>query len=163
MNRFRMTLTGLAVLAGLIIPAGVAQAATSAPAPAPHGHVLIAPPAPHGLAAVSAASAVAPTISPPVTTGHAAPGQTYNCASGDLCATVWDPTTSSYKIFFLNFCNVYALSNWNSSGNYYNNQTGSPTSYFYDQSFGILTSFQPVHPVPNVKFNWVPVWYIQNC
>lgn len=34
MKKSRMALTGLAVAAGLLIPAGVAQAATSAPAPA---------------------------------------------------------------------------------------------------------------------------------
>ncbi len=155
MKGLHVALTGLAIAAGLLVPVGIAQAATST---APQQQTLTAPPAP---TSVLSANAVAPTISPSVTTGHVAAGGTYNCPSGDLCALPWDPTTSSWKIFYLYVCKTYTLSNWNGNGVYLDNQSSNAVTYFYNQSHGVLTHFKPDYKQHSV--DWTPVYYIKNC
>ncbi|MEV7324171.1 hypothetical protein [Streptomyces sp. NPDC093970] len=125
------------------------------------GHVLVLPPAPVGAASQSVAAAVSPTSSPAVRTAHGSPGQTYTCASGNLCAVVWDPTTNDYKQFFFYNCARYSLSYWNGTGNFYDAQTGGVTSYFYGQSGNVLRSFTP--DFTNHDQDWGPVWSIRNC
>ena len=150
------------ILAAIFV-GGSAQAATSSADHGKAGHVLIAPSAPQGAAAMSAKSAAAssPRTSPSVRTQHVQPGQTYDCASGNLCAVVWDPTTYNYKVYFLYTCSRYSLSYWNGTGNYYDAQTGGVTSYFYGQSGNVLKSFTP--DFQNHDQDWTPVWSIRNC
>ncbi|WP_371657460.1 hypothetical protein [Streptomyces sp. NBC_00280] len=152
----------LVCLLAVMFAAAPAQAAVPAEH-APGGRVLIVPAAPSGAAAVSARSAAVstPTSSPSVRTSHFQPGASYTCASGNLCAVVWDPTTSDYKVFFFYNCNRYYLSSWDGSGNYYDAQTGGVTSYFYGQSGNVLKSFTP--DSTNHAYNWTPVWSIRNC
>lgn len=131
--------------------------------------LYIAPPAPEGAASAPAGLAkeggpsfvTSPSISPSVSVQFAAPGGTYSCASGNLCAGVWDPNAGQWKVFKLFSCTTYALSNWNGSGFYLDNQTGSPLSTFQDQSHNVIFSFFPGGGQQN--FNWDPVWFIKNC
>ncbi|MFQ3559756.1 hypothetical protein QZN11_23555 [Streptomyces gramineus] len=149
-------LGALVVASAALFVAGPAQAAP--PETAAHVHVL--PAAPAGATARSAA-AVSPTSSPAVRTAHGNPGDPYTCASGTLCAVVWDPTTGDYKQFFFYNCARYYLSNWNGTGNFYDAQTGGVTSYFYGQSGNVLRSFTP--DFTNHDQDWGPVWSIRNC
>jgi hypothetical protein len=151
-------------------PAQAAQATATAQAASSPSHttgdrVLMTPAAPPAAAAHSAAgfapAAVAPTISPSVATKHEPPSTAYTCYTGDLCPVVWDPTTSSYKIFFLYNCARYSLYNWEGTGNYSDRQTSGAHSYFYGSSGNVLTSFYP--PKTNVSYNWTPVYSIRNC
>jgi hypothetical protein len=93
---------------------------------------------------------------------HSYPPDTYECASGTLCTGVWDPNASQWKVFKLYYCRTYAVNNWLGAGFYWNNQTGSPRSVFYDRNMNEIFSFYPgggqlAYP------NWGPVWYVKNC
>ncbi|MFD6970052.1 hypothetical protein [Streptomyces sp. NPDC059949] len=139
---------------------GSAQAAT----PADQGagaRALVAPAAPAEARPASLAAAASPGISPAVTTSHVAPGGSYTCSSGNLCTLVWDPTTSDWKVFYLYNCNRYSVSNWNGNGAYWNNQTGNPTSYFYNQGGGVVKSIQPGGG--QLGQDWSPIWSVRNC
>lgn len=133
------------------------------------GDLYIAPPAPDGAASTPTGLdkggvsnfTASPSISPSANFQFAAPGGTYSCASGNLCTGVWDPNAGEWKIFKLFTCATYALSNWNGSGFYLDNQTGSPLSTFQDQFHNVLFSFFPGGGQQN--FNWDPVWFIKNC
>lgn len=135
----------------------------------------VAPPAPDDAASTPAghdkedgSSFVAsPTISPsdsaPGADVQFAPaGGTYSCASGTFCAGVWDPNAGQWKVFKLFFCTTYALSNWNGSGFYFDNQTAGTQTFFYDQ-FHIQINKNAIFPGPQVNYNWDPVWFIKNC
>jgi hypothetical protein len=89
MNRLRTPLTMLAVATGLLIPAGIAQAATSAPAPASHHAALTALPASRTqLASAQAAGAATTTIAASAqSTENAATG---SCRSLYAAAEVHD-------------------------------------------------------------------------
>ncbi|MFI9462128.1 hypothetical protein [Streptomyces xiamenensis] len=108
-------------------------------------------------------AAVSPTISPSAPFIHVSAGAQYTCESGNLCTAVWDPVVTKWKVFKLYNCNRYSLSNWldGGDGTYRNTQTGNPTSYFYNQSGGVITSFKPFS---GQRYqNWAPVWSIRNC
>ncbi|MFF2527185.1 hypothetical protein [Streptomyces liangshanensis] len=162
LKRLILTLLGiLALVLGSLLTAGPAQAA----APADHraaGPALTAPPAPAGIGPAFAPAAVPPTISPAVTTTHVAPGGSYTCAYGNFCALAWDPTTASWKVFYLYNCARYALANWNGGGAYWNNQTPSARSTFYGSSGNVLKGpFAPGGGQQN--YDWTLVWSIRNC
>jgi hypothetical protein len=158
-------------LAGAVLAISIsapAHAAAPASATAQAGHqvsadrVLKAPPAPsHAKGTVVPATAVSPTVSPSVSTGHIAPNGTYSCGSGNLCALAWDPTTANWKIFYFYNCNDYSLSNWNGTGYYYDNQTGNVTSYFFDDWYIVWLSFTPDRT--QHSYNWDPIYTIENC
>ncbi|MGI5376856.1 hypothetical protein ACQEV2_21925 [Streptomyces sp. CA-251387] len=153
----------LCVLAAVFTATAPAQAAPAHSADAAPGRNLVAPPAPQGAQAADlSAAAVSPGISPAADFIHVAPGGTFNCGSGNLCTEVWDPTTNSWKIYFLYRCARYSLSNWIGGGYYYDHQTGGVTSYFYGQSGNVLHSFKPDWPTLH-SYNWDPVWSIRNC
>ncbi|WP_329281351.1 hypothetical protein [Streptomyces sp. NBC_01451] len=156
------TIGALVCLLAAVFAAAPAQAAVSV-GDGPGGRVVILPSAPSGASAVPARSAAVstPTSSPAVRTSHIQPGASYTCASGNLCAVVWDATTSDYKVFFFYSCNRYSLSGWDGTGTYYDAQTGGVTSYFYGQSGNVLKSFTP--DSTNHTYNWTPVWSIRNC
>lgn len=146
------------VLAGVLAVAAPAAARPGRPAGA--GHVFVLPPGPRSAGSV-AVLAVTPTISPAARqVRHVAAGKPATCASGNLCAFVWDPTTSSWKIFDLYACARYALSNWLGDGFYHNAQTGGVTVTFYSSSSGVLNSFTGTGTGSQ---DWDPVYYIRNC
>ncbi|MGI5456391.1 hypothetical protein ACQEWB_25140 [Streptomyces sp. CA-249302] len=143
----------LAIALAALFLAGSAQAADG-----PAGKVMVLPVPAQKLAP----AANAPTISPSVNTTHVAYGGTITCPSGNLCAGVQDPTTNSWKIFYLFTCAKYSVSYWNGDGHYADSQTGGVTSYFYGQSGNELTHFTPDGGVDH-PYNWGPVWSIRNC
>jgi hypothetical protein len=156
----------LGLLLAVVLAAFAAAPANAATVQAHNSNngnlILTFPPAPAG--ARSAAvhpNVVAPTTSPAVTTIHGGPGSTYTCNSGDLCAVVWDPTTSSYEAFVFYVCQRYYLANWFGNGNYYDNQSSSAHSYFYGAGGNVLTSFYPQRT--NIAYDWDPVYSIRNC
>ncbi|CAL9279694.1 hypothetical protein [Streptomyces sp. SudanB182_2057] len=149
----------LAVALAALFFAAPAQAAAPVN-PTAGSRVLVTPPAPHG-ASAKTVLASSPGISPSVSTSHLPPNTPYTCSSGNLCAVVWDPTTSDFKIFYLFNCAKYSLSYWSGNGNYYDAQTGGVTSYFYGQSGNVLKSFTP--DFTNHTQDWSPVWSIRNC
>ena len=161
--RDKRTVLGLIGALAVALAALFFTAPAQAAAPAHHttgDRVLVTPAAPHD-ASAKALRAASPGISPSVTTQHLPPNTPYTCSSGNLCTTVWDPTTSDYKVFFLYSCAKYSLSNWNGTGNYFDNQTGGVTSYFYGQSGNVLKSFTPDSTTH--AQDWGPVWSIRNC
>ncbi|ALC18949.1 hypothetical protein ACH46N_05580 [Streptomyces pristinaespiralis] len=144
-----------------VVSTGSAQAATAS-GNGVSGDVRIAPPAPHdgGTRSARAEAAVSPTVSPAAHFIHRADGELFDCAPGNLCVEVWDPTVSKWKIFFLYHCNRYWLSDWHGNGYYLNKQTGGVTSYFYGQGGDVRRAFTP----PQVGTqDWTPVWSIRNC
>lgn len=162
----RSSLGVIGVLAGLLmalVAVSPAQATGGAES-GPGEQVLVAPPAPAEAQAAADAgvAAVAPTISPGAQFEHVLPNGTYSCAEGNLCTGVWNPTNGHWKVYKLYTCNRYYLSNWLNTGFYMNNQTGNPTSYFYDQSGNVIKSFKPNYGVQYLQ-NWNPVWSIRNC
>jgi len=119
-SRFRMALTGLAMAAGLLIPAGVAQAAPSAPAAAPT----------HQAAAVPGASALAiKTITGTVRVinASAAGGSYAGCPYGDACMYTnsgFGNGTPEHKYYYYG---CYDLSNEYGNRWIVNNQSGGAT------------------------------------
>ncbi|MEW1773013.1 hypothetical protein [Streptomyces sp. NPDC086777] len=158
----RGTRSVLGVLAALVLAAAAMFAAGSAAQAAGRstGGTVMHLPVPTRVAPRSA-EAVAPDISPAVTTTHLAYGSSILCPSGDLCTAVQDPTTNSWKIFFLYICTTYSVSGWNGDGDYADSQT-SGTSYFYDSAYNELTHFTPDGGIDHT-FGWDPVWHIKNC
>lgn len=135
----------------------------------------IAPPAPDEAAWRAAGDgeatrlllAASPSISPSNSAPgpdfeHSYPPDTYECASGTLCTGVWDPNAGQWKIFKLYYCRTYAVSNWLGAGFYWNNQTGTPRSVFYDKNMNEIFSFYPGGGQLHYP-NWGPVWYVKNC
>ena len=154
---------GVLVLAlAAVFAAGPAQAAV----PAAHGTsttvTLTAPTAPQGASALRSPAATTPGISPAVSFIWVAPGGTFACDSGNLCPVVWDPTTGTWKSFYLYNCNRYYVSYWNGGGYYVDHQTGNVTSYFYGSGGNQLASFTPDWPTLH-SYNWDPVYSIRNC
>jgi len=143
--------------------------------PAPRD-LSVAPPAPEGAASAMAEDGkpgesilvASPTISPSNSAPgsdfeHAAPGETYSCASGTLCTLVWDPNVDQWKVFKLYYCHTYALSHWEGSAFYWDNQTDSPKSIFYGQAMNKLFEFFPGGGQLEYKSGWHDVWFIKNC
>ncbi|MFD1829452.1 hypothetical protein ACFSJS_07225 [Streptomyces desertarenae] len=164
--RTKRSLLGLIAASASLLAAVATTGPVQAAAPAGDGaaaRVLTAPPAPEeaGSASTRGTAAVSPGISPSVNTGHVPPNSDFSCSSGNLCALVWDPTRSLWKIFYLYRCDRYTLYNWLGTGYYANRQTGSPTSYFYGQSGNVIASFRPFSGTRTQ--NWDPVWSIRNC
>jgi len=124
-------------------------------------HVLPAIPAKVSGASTALLPANSPAVSPSAGSTHQAGGTSYTCPSGNLCAVVYDPTTSSWEIFFLYNCARYSLSYWNGTGNFSDYQTGGVTSYFYGQSGNTVRSFRPI--LDDISQDWGPVWSIRNC
>lgn len=158
----RSTFGPLSIIA-MTVAAVFATAPAQAAGPAPHatgGVVMHLPAAPKDAkTSASAAADVSPTISPSVQTVHIG-AQSYYCLSGNLCLTVWDPSTSDYKVFILHDCRKYSLSHWSGQGWFDDNQTGGVTSYFYGSSGQTLKSFNSGFWVDQ---DWSPVWSVRNC
>lgn len=132
------------------------DAATTARIVAPAAPPTIKNPGPTTLAATS------PTISPSVTTRHVSPGDTYTCSHGNLCTLVWDPTSGSWKIFYLYYCNRYSLAYWQGGGYYWNNQTSGTLARFMGEN-GTIFTFSRAPSSPNMSQDWNPIYSIINC
>ncbi|MFD4860952.1 hypothetical protein [Streptomyces atratus] len=164
--RHKRSLIGAISALILVLTAGVTAGSAQAAAPLDQGgagQVLRVPAAPAGAAVASGQglAATTPAVSPSATYRHMQPGSSFRCSSGALCTGVWDPTTSDWKVFFLTICARYSLSYWGGTGFYANNQTGSPTSTFYDSSGNAIKSFKPFS---GLRYqDWNPVWSIRNC
>lgn len=160
----RWILVASGILAGMLLAvfAGApAQAATVTHHNA-SGSMLTAPPAPSGAQLLLVRpDAVTPTISPSVTTGYTSASGGYSCPYGDLCALVWDPTKSNWKIFYLYSCARYSLYNWLDTGYYFDNQTAGTVSTFYGSSGNALKTFTPDQK--QHSYGWTPVYSIRNC
>ncbi|MGW6709333.1 hypothetical protein ACWGDE_31225 [Streptomyces sp. NPDC054956] len=164
--RVKRSILGMAGVSAMLLAAVFTTGSAQAAAPSEQGtaaaRVLVAPPAP--AAAGQSASLVAassPGISPWAPSNHIAGNGTYTCSSGNLCTLVWDPTTSDWKVFYLNACNRYYVSNWNGNGWYNDNQTGGVWSFLYGSNGGELKRFQPGGGQTGV--DWNPVYSIRNC
>jgi hypothetical protein len=162
MRDTRSILGLVAALAVAVAALFVASPAQAAPAHHGSGGSVMTLPAPAHAVSPRSAAANAPSISPSVNTTHIAYGSSITCPSGNLCTAVQDPTTNSWKIFYLYTCRRYSVSYWNGDGHYADSQTGGVTSYFYGQSGNELTRFTPDGGVDH-PYNWGPVWSIRNC
>jgi hypothetical protein len=160
----RSILGMVGVFAGLLTAALLAVPAhASAAASQPAGSGVATTPAAPGGVRSAAIAAVPPTISPPASFIHVPPLTQYNCPSGNLCTSVWDPTSNDFRVFFLFVCHKYALANWlGTNGTYFDAQTGNVLSTFYRQD-GVtaIKSFRP--DFTNHNQDWTPVWFIRNC
>ncbi|MET8701190.1 hypothetical protein ACFVUH_32330 [Kitasatospora sp. NPDC058032] len=112
--------------------------------------------------AQAAPAAVSPTVSPTAPSGHVPANSDYQCAPGNLCTLVWDPTTGDYKIFYLYTCARYSLSGWSGHGFYADNQTSGTRSSFYDANGRALKSFTADGGANHTQ-DWTPVRSIRNC
>lgn len=122
--------------------------------------VLTTPAAPPSLG--SAAAAEPPTAWPkPDKIVHVSSPDSLNCTSGNLCVSVFDATRGDYVVFFLYYCDTYALSNFVGKGSYHNAQTGGAVAKFYGKTGNLITSVAPGGSGSN--YNWSPVWSIKNC
>ncbi|MFB7913951.1 hypothetical protein [Streptomyces sp. NPDC056061] len=165
--RLKRSLIGTISALTLVLAAGVTVGSAEAAAPSDRdvaaGQVLRTPAAPEGAAKASAQGilATSPSISPSAPSLHVAPGGTFTCHSGALCTAVWDPTTSNWEVFSLTVCARYSLSYWGGTGYYWDYQTGTPTSHFYNGSGTSIKSFTPFSG--SREQNWDQVWAIRNC
>lgn len=169
MRLFRMDLrsrrlAGVAAAAGLVLTAllGVvpAQAADTAPQAAPQ--TVGATERNAGTRAEAGVLATSPTISPAAENIRYVSGNTYDCATGRLCARVWDPTRGTYKVFDLYRCATYSLSYWGGTGGFYNYQTTGTVATFYNGSGGVYYTSTARDTAPS-WWNWDPIWKIKNC
>ncbi|MFF9350945.1 hypothetical protein [Streptomyces sp. NPDC014734] len=165
--RHKRSLVGTISALALVLTAGFTVGSAEAAAPpdrdAAAGQVLRTPAAPSGAAAASTQGilATSPSVSPSAPSQHLPPNTAFTCHSGALCTAAWDPTTGSWEVFSLTICARYSLSYWGGAGNYWDHQTGTPTSFFYGQSGNTITSFKPFSGRRDQ--NWDSVWSIRNC
>lgn len=166
MRHNRMLVLVAAALGCLILTLlaiGPAQATSARSSHAVRSIVMRMPAAPAATpgALMPAATNASPQTSPAASYVYTPAGGSVTCQPGNLCTAVYDPTKGEYKVFFLSICARYALSYWNGTGVFTDNQTGGVRSYFYNSSGGIITSFVPV--IVNRTYDWTPVWSIRNC
>ena len=125
MSRFHRPLAGFALAAGVLIPAGVAQAGPTAPAAVPAAHQVAAVPG----SSTPASRAPAGTVR--AASARAASGTIKGCPSGDACMyTVagWNSGHPEHK-YYRYVC--YNLSNESGTRVIYNNQTGGAAVTLY--------------------------------
>lgn len=154
---------GLALIGGAVLASVIVLAAPAAARPSERSvgsHISTLSALPRDVRPEAAVAAVAPTISPAAFRVRHSPSKTVPCPSGNLCASVWDPTRSDWKIFDLYYCKRYYLSYWQGAGQYDNAQTGGVRVYFYGQAGNVLKSFTAGGVGQQ---NWDPVWSIRNC
>ena len=161
-------IAALATVTGLTLGAAMAQATPTVQVPAgaastaPGARTLIAPPAPAKIGAARAAAATSPWTTPSTRSIHVAPGGGYTCASGNFCASAWDPTTGNWEVFFMGTCAEYSLHYWNGGGYYYDNQYGAgAVTYFYNVNHGTIDHDRT--RAVTLPFDWTPVYGIRNC
>lgn len=119
-----------------------------------------APPAGALTATDLGVAAASPGISPWAKSIHLPSGTDYTCSGGNFCAEVWDPSTGSWEIFFLYYCNRYYVSNWYNWGDWVNNQTTGTVARVYGGSGQLLWS----HTAKGWgAADWTPVYSIRNC
>ncbi|MEU3972097.1 hypothetical protein [Streptomyces bacillaris] len=124
--------------------------------------VLRTPPAPAGAPTGLGVMATAPQISPAAErVRQVAPGSSFTCSRGRLCAMVWNPVAKKWRIFDLYVCRTYSLSYWSGSGGYVNNQTPGTKASFYNQGNKVIHT--SVAADAKSGYNWGPVWKIKNC
>ncbi|SCK34899.1 hypothetical protein [Streptomyces sp. WMMB 322] len=151
----------LAVVFATTAPAQAASSAGEQKKPA--GQILTMPEVP-GSAAPSVRSALA---EPPTTWPkarkivHVPAGGSLTCDSGNLCVAAYDSTRGDYAVFFLYYCDTYALSNFVGTGSYRNSQTGGAVAHFYGKSGNHLLAVAPGEG--STSYDWTPVWSIRNC
>ncbi|WP_327159718.1 hypothetical protein [Streptomyces zaomyceticus] len=78
---------------------------------------------------------------------------------------VWDHSTDGWEVFRFDRCATYALSNWEGSGFYGDNQTGGrATATLYGQGGRWLKNVPISAPPTGAESqDWSPVWSIRNC
>lgn len=150
----------LTLVLASVFATGPAQAA-SAPDSGRGGHMMIMPSAPVGAGSAQALAAAPPTTSPPVESVHVPPGSGVYCRPGNLCASVYDPTAGTFKVFFFYYCNRYSLANWNGWGEVQNSQTGGALGHLYDGNGNHLRVIFADNGV--YAQDWTPVWSLRNC
>lgn len=164
--RVKHSILGMAGVCSMLFAAAFTTGSAQAAAPSGQNpaaaRVLVAPAAPAAAdRSASLVAAASPGISPWAPSNHIPGNGTYSCASGNLCTLVWDPTTSDWKVFYLNACHRYSVYNWNGNGWYNDNQTGGVWSFLYGSNGAELTRFQPGGGQKGV--DWTPVYSIKNC
>lgn len=109
--------------------------------------------------------ASSPGISPGTTTYHTSNGSP-SCPAYNLCAVVWDWSTSSWKVFQMNACYKYTVSNWLGGGVLINAQqpygTSATTAHLYNGSGGEIGTGYPAR-AQTYSVNWDPVGAVRNC
>ncbi|WP_126644058.1 hypothetical protein [Embleya hyalina] len=92
-------------------------------------------------------------------------GQTTDCPSGRLCLSVWDTTKSpdQWKVFAFWKCGVYNVANWEGSGYWENNQSGTARGTFYSGKNGTGNSNTTDKPYSNGPYGWSPINSVRPC
>lgn len=167
-NRKLSVIAVVAAIVGLSMSVTVPAAQASAPTKITQAQVhgdrdLLA----HPSQVRAAAPAVSPWVSPSVSTTHVTDPLAFSCPSGDLCPAVWDPTTNSWKVFYLFRCARYTVHEWYDYGTVVNNQTGNPapTGYFYGSGGTSDVEFTVPPTGPNTYWieYFTPVYSVRNC
>ncbi|WP_228181064.1 hypothetical protein [Streptomyces anulatus] len=148
---------GTAVVLAAVLTTNTANAAPELPT---DGRTMVLPAAPSDAGSRFGAAA-SPSVSPYAPSKHYGAGTVIDCPKGSLCTHVWDNSSGSYEVFFLDTCTRYWLANWEDRGGYFNNQTGDrATATYYGRNGEKLTDV----PVGSKgAYNWSPVWSIRNC
>ena len=166
--QLRRKLAGLVAGATLIVGGLLATTPAQAAAPADRAvsdTAVTAPAAPASAHAKAGVRATSPSISPAAERVRYVSGSTYDCPYERLCARVWDPTRSTYKVFDLYTCHTYSLSYWGGGGDgggFYNNQTTGTVAKFYNSAGAVVLS-STAYGVAPADWNWDPIWKIKNC
>ncbi|MFG3494156.1 hypothetical protein [Streptomyces sp. NPDC047928] len=87
-------------------------------------------------------------------------GARASCPYENFC--MFTGTYYSGTQFNLWKCQSYALSHWNSSGSWINNQTPGTRARFQDRNRNTIYT-TPGAYAESPDYNWVPVWYVVPC
>jgi hypothetical protein len=166
----RTLLTTMSLIAGLLV-----AAATAAPAhadrelgkPAQPNQITtstthLAPAAPTNVERFAGAAAVSPTTYPSAPTTYVPANSGYDCAPGNLCTLVWDPTRNLFKQFSFLRCNRYYVYNWIADGFTTNHQWGATATFYGQGGTGDVLGTIPANN-QNYAREWYPVWSLRNC
>jgi hypothetical protein len=111
------------------------------------------------------AAAVSPSMSPAAqSVRYSAQGvRAFACPEGYLCVDVWDPTRSTYKVFFIYTCQTRRLSYFYSTNSpeFKNNQTTGTVTRFLGLTGNEISRSVAKHGTRPIT--WDPVWYIDVC
>lgn len=116
---------------------------------------------------VTAAAAKSPSMSPAAQyVKYSKYGvRAFSCPDKYLCVDAWDPTRSTYKVFFIKTCATRHLSYFTSAKwpELKNNQTRGTVTRFLNKSGKEIKADRSVAKHGPRHINWDPVWHIDVC
>jgi hypothetical protein len=81
------------------------------------------------------------------------------CPSGNFC--LWTKSNYQGKVFALEYCRTYAMSQWNGIGSYWNHNVGGAHGYLKAQDKHVV--IDAAAGAFNASYNFAPIWYVTPC